>query len=128
MAHHGHAGKNSIPVGNAPKLQPDDVAEITSKKAKRGRTAQTTSGDQSTPNPREGNVQQERLTEVNNPIGRGGGKMRGDRQHTTPDPGIRGQGARNGKRQAGANKGLRNDRNPRSTAGRKNNRVANEGG
>ena len=33
-----------------------------------------------------------------------------------------------GKRQAGANKGLRNDRNPSSTAGRRNNRVANEGG
>src|SRR5688500_7680683 len=127
MAHHGRAGKNSIPAANAQKTAPDMAPSTVSKKA-RGRTAQTTAPDPNAgPQAREGNVLQERLTEVNNPIGRGGGKMRGDRQNMTPDPGIRGDKARNGKRQAGANKGLRNDRNPQSTAGRRNNRVANEG-
>jgi hypothetical protein len=127
MAHHGRAGKNAIPSANAQKTAPDIAASTVGKKA-RGRTAQTNHPDQNVPNPTEGNVLQERLTEVNNPIGRGGGKMRGDRQNMTPDPGIRGNNARIGKRQAGANKGLRNDRNPSSTAGRRNNRVANEGG
>jgi hypothetical protein len=128
MAHHGRAGKNSIPAANSQKTAPDIAPTTVGKKA-RGRTAQTTSPDSNAgPNAREGNVLQERLTEVNNPIGRGGGKMRGDRQNMTPDPGIRGDNARMGKRQAGVNKGLRNDRNPQSTAGRRNNRVANEGG
>jgi hypothetical protein len=128
MAHHGRAGKQSIPAGNAIKGAPDLAADLPPKKAPRGRTARTTHPDQNVRTAREGNVLQERLTEVNNPIGRGGGKMRGDRQNMTPDPGIRGDKGRIGKRQAGVNKGLRNDRNPQSTAGRRNNRVANEGG
>ncbi len=126
MAQHGRAGKNAVPPGNAVKGPAKTKAGPA--KPARGRTAQTTNPDQNVPNPTEGNVLLERLTEVNNPIGNGGGKMRGDRQHTTPDPGIRGNKGRIGKRQAGANTGLRNDRNPRGTAGRKNNRVANEGG
>jgi hypothetical protein len=104
------------------------MTDVTTKKPARGRTAQTNHPDQNVTDPREGNVLQERLTEVNNPIGRGGGKMRGDRQNMTPDPGIRGQKGRIGKRDAGVNRGLRNDRNPQSTAGRRNNRVPNEGG
>lgn len=100
MASHGRAGKNAVPAGNSPKA--------------RGRTAQTTAPDG--PNPTEGHVQQERLTESNRPIGSGGGKLRGDRRDTHPDPGTRNNG------------NLRNDRNPSSTAGRRNNRVPNEGG
>ncbi len=52
----------------------------------RGRTAQTTSPDASTPNPREGNVTQERLTEANRAMGTGGGggKSRGDRRDMSP--------------------------------------------
>jgi len=48
----------------------------------RGRTARTTAPDNTTPNPREGNVKQERLTEANRAMGRGGGggKRRGDRR------------------------------------------------
>ena len=128
MAHHGRAGKNSVPAGNASKTVPDVMTDLPAKKPARGRTAQTNHPDQNVPEAREGNVLQERLTEVNNPIGRGGGKMRGDRQNMTPDPGVRGNAARIGKRQAGVNRGLRNDRNPQSTTGRRNNRVANEGG
>ena len=128
MAHHGRAGKHSVPAGNALKTAPDVMKDLPKKKAARGRTAQTNNPDRTVPKAREGNVLQERLTEVNHAIGRGGGKMRGDRQNMTPDPGVRGQAGRLGKRQAGANKGLRNDRNPQSTAGRRNNRVANEGG
>ena len=127
MAQHGRAGKNSIPPGNAAKGPAKTKAGPA--KPARGRTAQTNNPDPNAgPDAREGNVLRERLTEVNNPIGRGGGKLRGDRQNTTPDPGIRDNPARIGKRQAGANAGLRNDRNPQSTAGRKNNRVPNEGG
>lgn len=48
----------------------------------RGRTAKTTAPDASTPDPREGNVTRERITEVNRPIGNGGGKLRGDRRDT----------------------------------------------
>jgi hypothetical protein len=47
----------------------------------RGRTAKTTSPDG--PNPTEGHVTQERLTEVNRAIGNGGGKQRGDRRDTS---------------------------------------------
>jgi hypothetical protein len=126
MAHHGRAGKRAIPEGNVAKGPARSAAGVG--KAARGRTAKTTNPEGDAPNATEGNVLQERLTEVNNPIGRGGGKMRGDRQNMTPDPGIRGDARRNGKRQAGANAGLRNDRNPQSTAGRRNNRVPNEGG
>ena len=51
----------------------------------RGRTAKTTSPDSSTPDAREGNVTQERLTEANRPMGKGGaGKRRGDRRDTSP--------------------------------------------
>ena len=126
MAHHGRAGKRAIPEGNAAKGPARTAAGVG--KAARGRTAKTTNPEGDIPEATEGKVLQERLTEVNNPISRGGGKMRGDRQHMTPDPGIRGDARRIGKRQAGANAGLRNDRNPQSTAGRRNNRVANEGG
>ena len=127
MAQHGRAGKNAVPPGNATK-GPTRTKAGPAKPA-RGRTAKTTNPDPNAgPEAREGNVLQERLTEVNNPIGNGGGKMRGDRQNMTPDPGIRGNAGRVGKRQAGANAGLRNDRNPQSTAGRRNNRVPNEGG
>ena len=49
----------------------------------RGRTAKPTAPDSSTPNPREGNVTQERLTEANRAMGTGGGgKRRGDRRDT----------------------------------------------
>ncbi len=126
MAQHGRAGRNAVPPGNAVK-GPAKTKAGPSKPA-RGRTAQTTHPDQNVPNPTEGNVLQERLTEANNPIGNGGGKMRGDRQNTAPDPGIRNNPGRIGKRQAGANAGLRSDRDPRGTAGRKNNRVGNQGG
>jgi hypothetical protein len=126
MAQHGRAGKNAVPPGNATKGPAKTKAGPA--KPARGRTAQTTRPEQGIPEATEGKVLQERLTEANNPIGRGGGKMRGDRQNTAPDPGIRGNKARIGKRQAGANAGLRNDRNPQSTAGRRNNRTPNEGG
>jgi hypothetical protein len=126
MAHHGRAGKRSIPEGNTAKGPARSAAGVG--KPARGRTAKTTNPEAGTPNATEGKVLQERLTEVNKPISRGGGKMRGDRQNMTPDPGIRGNAGRVGKRQAGANAGLRNDRNPQSTAGRRNNRVPNEGG
>jgi hypothetical protein len=102
MSHHGRSGKNQIPGGNAA----------------RGRTARTTSPDHTAPVPTEGKVLQERLTEASRPIGPGGGKKRGDRQDTHPDP-----GRRNNERS-----GLRNDRNPNSAAGRRNNKSANEGG
>ena len=111
MAHHGKAGKNAVPPGNTAS------AGGTSKAAK-GRTAQTTAPDATVPNATEGKVLQERLTEASRPIGPGGGKKRGDRQDTHPDP-----GRRNNERS-----GLRNDRNPTSTAGRKQNKSANEGG
>ena len=126
MAHHGRAGKRAIPKGNTAKGPARGAAGVG--KAARGRTAKTTNPERDVPNATEGKVRQERLTEVNKAIGAGGGKMRGDRQNMTPDPGIRGDARRIGKRQAGANAGLRNDRNPQSTAGRRNNRVPNEGG
>ncbi len=50
----------------------------------RGRTASTTAPDATTPDPREGNVTQERLTEANRAMGSGGGKLRGDRRDTSP--------------------------------------------
>ncbi len=51
----------------------------------RGRTAQTTAPDDSTPDPREGNVTHERLTEANRARGTGGGgKRRGDRRDMSP--------------------------------------------
>jgi hypothetical protein len=127
MAHHGRAGKRAIPKGNAAK-GPARSAAGAAGKAARGRTAKTTNPERDVPEPTKGKVLQERLTEVNKAISAGGGKMRGDRQNMTPDPGIRGYKRRIGKRQAGANAGLRNDRNPQSTAGRRNNRVPNEGG
>ncbi len=114
MAHHGRAGKNAVSDGNATRHKNEKGVG----KAPRGRTAQTTAPDSTTPNPREGNVLQERLTEAARPIGPGGGKKRGDRQDMHPDP-----GRRNNERS-----GLRNDRNPNSVAGRKQNKVPNEGG
>jgi hypothetical protein len=118
MAHHGGAGKNAVPSGNAKKGAARTAAGAASKMA-RGRTAKTTAPDRTAgPNAREGNVRQERLTEASRPIGPGGGKKRGDRQDTHPDP-----GRRNNERS-----GLRNDRNPSSTAGRRNNKRPNEGG
>src|SRR4051812_31797158 len=104
MAHHGRAGRNIIPQGNATKSPARGNAGTTPAKAARGRTAKTTHPDDNVPNATEGTVLQERLTEATRPIGRGGGKMRGDRQDTHPDP-----GRRNNERS-----GLRNDRNPNS--------------
>jgi hypothetical protein len=102
MSHHGKAGRSAVPAGNA-----------------RGRTARTTKPDPNAgPVAREGNVLQERLTEANRPIGPGGGKKRGDRQDTHPDP-----GRRNNERS-----GLRNDRNPNSETGRRRNKTPNQGG
>jgi hypothetical protein len=63
------------------------VARLTSPPTKhaRGRTAKTTHPDPSTPDPTEGKVEQERLTEANRPMGAGGGgKRRGDRRDTSP--------------------------------------------
>jgi hypothetical protein len=127
MAHHGRAGKNSVPSGNAKgapalnALQPgNDKTPAGGAKKARGRHARTTQTDiHAGPNAKEGNVWQERQTEANRPIGRGGGKLRGDRQNTQPDPGMRGQRE---------NRGLRTDHNPQSTAGRRNNKVPNQGG
>jgi hypothetical protein len=117
MAHHGSAGKNAVPAGNATRGPASTKAGPA--KPARGRTAKTNNPDPNAgPEAREGNVLQERLTEVSKPIGRGGGKKRGDRQDTHPDP-----GRRNNERS-----GLRNDRNPRSAAGRRNNKTPNEGG
>ncbi|HEV2295841.1 MAG TPA: hypothetical protein VGR35_18485 [Tepidisphaeraceae bacterium] len=57
------------------------VARITSPPNARGRTAKTTKPDASVPDPREGNVTQERLTEASRSMGKGGGgKRRGDRR------------------------------------------------
>ena len=126
MAHHGRAGKNQVPTGNQIGAGVQKEGGIPGKV--RGRTSKTTSPDPNAgPTAREGNVLQERLTEVNRPIGNGGGKMRGDRQNMTPDPGMRGNATAT-KRGNRRNIGLRNDRNPSSTAGRRNNRVPNEGG
>ncbi len=114
---HGRSGKNSIPAGNAKKGPATTTAGVG--KAPRGRTAKTTAPDATAgPKAREGNVRQERLTEANRPVGPGGGKKRGDRQDMHPDP-----GRRNNERS-----GLRNDRNPNSATGRKQNKSANEGG
>jgi hypothetical protein len=99
MSHHGKSGRHPVPPGN-----------LRLNATKPDRTAG--------PEAREGNVRQERLTEANRPIGPGGGKKRGDRQDTHPDP-----GRRNNERS-----GLRNDRNPNSETGRKHNKTANEGG
>jgi hypothetical protein len=119
MAHHGRAGRNAIPDANATKGPARGKAGMAAgAKPARGRTAKTTHPDQTVPNATEGKVLQERLTEANRPIGRGGGKLRGDRQDTHPDP-----GRRNNERS-----GLRNDRHPNTAAGRKNNKVPNEGG
>jgi hypothetical protein len=64
------------------------VARLTSPPSgkARGRTAKTTSPDRSTPDPREGNVTQERLTEASRAMGAGGGggKRRGDRRDMSP--------------------------------------------
>jgi hypothetical protein len=62
------------------------VARLTSPPSPkaRGRTAKTTAPDASTPEAREGNVTQERITEANRPIGNGGGKHRGDRRDMSP--------------------------------------------
>jgi hypothetical protein len=107
MAHHGRSGKNPVPPANAAGAKA------------RGRTARTTKADPNAgPVARKGNVLQERLTEANRPT-TAGVKKRGDRRDMQPDPGIRAQRG---------NRGLRTDRNPTSTAGRRNNRVPNEGG
>ena len=116
MATHARAGRNAVPAGNAKKGPARSKSGPT--KPARGRTAQTTKPDATVPNAKEGNVRQERLTEANRPIGPGGGKKRGDRQDMHSDP-----GRRNNERS-----GLRNDRNPSSTAGRRNNKRPNEGG
>jgi hypothetical protein len=117
MAQHGRAGRNAVPPGNARKGPGGTKAGIG--KSARGRTAKTTNPDPNAgPEAREGNVLQERLTEASRPIGPGGGKKRGDRQDTHPDPG----------RRDNERSGLRNDRNPRSTAGRRNNKSPNQGG
>ena len=118
MAHHGRSGKNALPAGNA-KGQPGNAKMPGGTKA-RGRHTRTTRTDiHAGPTAKEGNVWQERQTEANRPIGRGGGKLRGDRQDMQPDPGMRAQRE---------NRGLRTDRNPTSTAGRRNNTVPNQGG
>ena len=115
MAQHGRAGRNAVPPGNARKAR----TKAGIGKSARGRTAKTTKPDPNAgPEAREGNVLQERLTEASRPIGPGGGKKRGDRQDTHPDPG----------RRDNERSGLRNDRNPRSTAGRRNNKSPNQGG
>src|SRR5215207_4958463 len=117
MAHHGRAGRSPIPSGNATK-GPARTKGGPAAKSQRGRTAKTNNPDGNVPNPTEGNVLQERLTESNRPIKPGGGKKRGDRQDTHPDP-----GRRNNERS-----GLRNDRHPNTTAGRRNNKSPNQGG
>jgi hypothetical protein len=99
MSHHGRSGKNSIPAENA---------------QGRGRTAQT---HPDPVNPTKPNHQTELKSEANRPITPGGGKKRGDRQNTDPDPGMR---------HNRENRGLRTDRNPTSAAGRKANHS--EGG
>lgn len=116
MAHHGKTAKSAIPAGNAAKGPARTKAGPA--KAARGRTAKTNNPDPRAPDAREPNVQRERLTEANRPISPGGGKKRGDRQDLHPDPG----------RRDNERSGLRNDRNPSSTAGRQNNRSPNEGG
>jgi hypothetical protein len=116
MAQHGRAGRNAVPAGNATKGPARTKAGPA--KPARGRTAQTNNPDGNVPQATEGKVLQERLTEANRPIGPGGGKKRGDRQDTHPDP-----GRRNNERS-----GLRNDRNPNSAAGRRNNKSPNQGG
>ena len=63
------------------------VARLTSPPTKhaRGRTSKTTHPDLSTPNPTEGKVEQERITEANRAMGAvGGGKRRGDRRDMSP--------------------------------------------
>jgi hypothetical protein len=63
------------------------VARLTSPPSAqaRGRTAKTTRPDESTPDAREGNVEQERITEANRAMGAGGGgKRRGDRRDMSP--------------------------------------------
>lgn len=63
------------------------IARLTSSPSSdaRGRTAQTTAPDASTPTPTEGKVTQERLTEANRAMGAGGGgKRRGDRRDMSP--------------------------------------------
>ena len=118
MSHHGKGGRSAVSKGNVERGPARSKTGATNPSA-RGRTAKTTSPDRTAgPTAREGNVRQERLTESNRPIKPGGGKKRGDRQDTHPDP-----GRRNNERS-----GLRNDRNPRSEAGRRNNKSANEGG
>src|SRR5688500_4690259 len=118
MAHHGRSGKNAVPAANAAKGPARTKVGATAVRS-RGRTAKTNAPDRTAgPVAREGNVRQEMLTEAARPIAAGGGKKRGDRRDTHPDP-----GRRNNERS-----GLRNDRNPRSTAGRRNNKTPNEGG
>jgi hypothetical protein len=117
MAHHGRSGRNAIPAGNTTRGPARGKAGVTAKQA-RGRTAQTNNPDGNVPKPTEGNVLRERLTEASRPVGPGGGKKRGDRQDTHPDPG----------RRDNERSGLRNDRNPRSETGRKKNKTPNEGG
>ncbi len=63
------------------------IARLTSPPTRkaRGRTAQTTAPDVGTPEPTEGHVTQERLTEANRAMGGGGGgKRRGDRRDMSP--------------------------------------------
>ena len=100
MSHHGRTGKNSIPAQNTTKA--------------RGRAAQT---HPEGPSPTKPQHQVEQRAEASRPITAGGGKKRGDRQDTHPDPGTRGNRE---------NHGLRSDRNPTSAAGRRANKS--EGG
>ena len=64
------------------------VARLTSPPSAkaRGRTAKTTRPDETAPEAREGNVEQERITEAARAMGAGGGggKRRGDRRDTSP--------------------------------------------
>jgi hypothetical protein len=63
------------------------VARLTSPRSGhgRGRTAKTTRPDANSPEPTEGKVEQERITEANRAMGAGGGgKRRGDRRDMSP--------------------------------------------
>jgi hypothetical protein len=92
MAHHGRAGKHTIPPANRPGRAPATpavVEELASEKTKaRGRTAKT---NPIGPEPTEPHTPQEMRREVNRPQS-AGVKKRGDRKDTVPDPGMRGTG------------------------------------
>ena len=99
MSHHGKARKKPIPSNNA-KLK--------------GRTAAIRPRDVSPTRP---DQPIDARTEADRPISAGAGRKRGDRRDMQPDPGTRAD------RQ---NRGLRQDRDPTSVAGRRQNKS--EGG